>query len=1180
MAAGAGAAGPGVALGAALVAAALLMGLGPPPPAAALPACRISEFPCRTNKCIRLDHYCDGKDDCGDTSDEPPHCTVCNRTYYGDVGKTYELSIGKPALDRIPYNCHLTFTASGHTHGELIQLIFDEFHVGRYLKHAADEGCPDGHMTLAELGRPFTGGVWCGPSSGYTVYFSEVSTVTLSLRLFPTPAHATTPFRFHLRYRFITRDDAVVRFGSHDKLVERGVGVPGTYCSRQFDECYRKKCKLQSPNYPGMYPRNVTCLLNLRQKEVPHCKHAMISVHQNAEHKMKRAASAPASLNKTSRAVRVWDDCSGAQGERDYLVFYDGPSQSDPVLLRWCGGDLLPRVASRGPEMLVAFHSSAFSAPLHTLSPLRGFELEVDVLFSDSDSFDYQRDPRKCEFWINATSWAVGAPRSGGVLSPRHTLPPNTTCTYRFHGLPGDTVWVYFMAYSHYSLLAPAAGLPSVLATPATSTTTSRPPALHNHLLILPTRAPATPPPSPWIGLGGTRTHHRADASHPHLGAAADPPTTPSSSSCSMRLRIWDGGGTSGLPLLASHCDADGPRLCAHAALGNATRATRSCGPHESYESSGTDLTLQHFVAEGTALHPAHWRLKYEFVDTNLGGEPWTGRGSLLATGAVSAAGRPLSRPPIPCARLFRRLRSGEVFSPRNVFMFGRGGAANLSCIYRIEAASNERIRLTIDKAAFGESADVCSTVPDPHTARPTCAYGVGARTAELRLWEVPWRDVRLPRACLCDNATVAAARPFVYTSASRVLELTFTVSQLNVTEDFDNLHFHATFEMVRSNECSRKQRLRGAGGEIEFESPASSRSDLNCDGMPWMVEAHENKSLFLLTWGSFLPVAGPVDDSASSPSRCHTRSRILLYSGRPLRLLRVVCPLGHRERHFSLHVFSEEWFGLPAGQQLPAAPPGTLSYSAVAASMPGGPGGPGALSSPSFLVEWVGRDQASAALHWLEISRPKLALQQRLWSQTGEKGAKPPPELVPKGNSSLALGWDCPHKCPELNACISESLWCDGRPNCPSGFDEADPKCEYIGRRIFTWLPGGLYFAMASAGAGCVALLLGCLLLVLCRARARRRRLLAKQDNGLGYGGGSGVGTLSSVTSSRGTIGSRGSLSAGLSGGSLPGTYRRTKTRRRSDGTGRRLSGVDGDAIANQPRRVPTSELLLDANS
>lgn len=38
-------------------------------------ACRISEFPCRNGKCIRLNGYCDGKDDCGDISDEPMHCT-------------------------------------------------------------------------------------------------------------------------------------------------------------------------------------------------------------------------------------------------------------------------------------------------------------------------------------------------------------------------------------------------------------------------------------------------------------------------------------------------------------------------------------------------------------------------------------------------------------------------------------------------------------------------------------------------------------------------------------------------------------------------------------------------------------------------------------------------------------------------------------------------------------------------------------------------------------------------------------------------------------------------------------------------------------------------------------------------------------------------------------------------
>lgn len=35
--------------------------------------------------------------------------------------------------------------------------------------------------------------------------------------------------------------------------------ISGTYCSRIFTDCDRKKCRLQSPNFPGLYPRNLTC---------------------------------------------------------------------------------------------------------------------------------------------------------------------------------------------------------------------------------------------------------------------------------------------------------------------------------------------------------------------------------------------------------------------------------------------------------------------------------------------------------------------------------------------------------------------------------------------------------------------------------------------------------------------------------------------------------------------------------------------------------------------------------------------------------------------------------------------------------------------------------------------------------------------------------------------------------
>lgn len=58
-----------------------------------------------------------------------------------------------------------------------------------------------------------------------------------------------------------------------------------------------------------------------------------------------------------------------------------------------------------GPEMLVAFHSSPFSAPLQQGIPNRGFELDVDILFTDSDSYDFAQGTKNlCEFHINASN--------------------------------------------------------------------------------------------------------------------------------------------------------------------------------------------------------------------------------------------------------------------------------------------------------------------------------------------------------------------------------------------------------------------------------------------------------------------------------------------------------------------------------------------------------------------------------------------------------------------------------------------------------------------------------------------------------------------------------------------------------------------------------------------------------
>lgn len=75
--------------------------------------------------------------------------------------------------------------------------------------------------------------------------------------------------------------DAWARVGPPGLPMERGTLVAGSYCGRTYDDCHRATCVVQSPNYPGIYPRNVTCKYNVRQRVVPTCKHAMILVKPN-----------------------------------------------------------------------------------------------------------------------------------------------------------------------------------------------------------------------------------------------------------------------------------------------------------------------------------------------------------------------------------------------------------------------------------------------------------------------------------------------------------------------------------------------------------------------------------------------------------------------------------------------------------------------------------------------------------------------------------------------------------------------------------------------------------------------------------------------------------------------------------------------------------------------------------
>lgn len=85
-------------------------------------------------------------------------------------------------------------------------------------------------------------------------------------------------------------------------------------------------------------------------------------------------------------------------------------------------------------------------------------------------------------------------------------------------------------------------------------------------------------------------------------------------------------------------------------------------------------MVIHHHTTEGTALHPSTFRLRYEFVDTRLGGDSWSGSGLLKMDPASLSTAQVFGTPPTittgrpvltPCARIFRKISESDVSSPR-----------------------------------------------------------------------------------------------------------------------------------------------------------------------------------------------------------------------------------------------------------------------------------------------------------------------------------------------------------------------------------------------------------------------------------------------------------------------------------------------------------------------------------
>lgn len=193
------------------------------------------------------------------------------------------------------------------------------------------------------------------------------------------------------------------------------------------------------------------------------------------------------------------------------------------------------------------------------------------------------------------------------------------------------------------------------------------------------------------------------------------------------------------ITLMGQFCKDDTPRLCDHSLLQNGSRYTRPCSRAESYVSTGRDLTLEHILRQGSALYPISFVLRYEFVHEAVSCNHVFGSSVTSSTSSTSSLSSSTSS-------LSFTANFGKFGSPKSVFFYGRGGAQNVSCIYRFEAEPDHRIELSITRASFGDKG--CSSYVDPLVNRWTCdrrlADSAKFGTSELIVAEYPWQGVEL----------------------------------------------------------------------------------------------------------------------------------------------------------------------------------------------------------------------------------------------------------------------------------------------------------------------------------------------------------------------------------------------------------------------------------------------------
>lgn len=313
----------------------------------------------------------------------------------------------------------------------IISIRFNQFKVGRL---ANSTTCLYGYVQIIdgqdefemEVADRMAAGYFCGEIDNAHTFISETNQVMVLFYV----EHFTEETYFAFETRGEQQYQLYARHGPNPQLHpgRRGRVISGTYCDRILEDCRLGSCYIQSPGYPGVYPRNLRCKYQIKTTSK--------YVRLFTENELIDVGGQRCSDIILCPVKPVTRQCSD-----DHIQIYDGATEMSPLVGTFCGRGKFPySIVGSGKELLIVFTSSPVGPLIST-----GFSFNVGFFSSYVGPGAILVNGSSCDAVFHSSSHVSSTDRQYYSLSTWYS--PNSKCSLTILGELNEIVRLRFKTF-------------------------------------------------------------------------------------------------------------------------------------------------------------------------------------------------------------------------------------------------------------------------------------------------------------------------------------------------------------------------------------------------------------------------------------------------------------------------------------------------------------------------------------------------------------------------------------------------------------------------------------------------------------------------------------------------------------------------------------------------------------